>query len=104
MIEERKDHKIDSPEERARRVLARLAEMGLQGEIAAAAALYHVTPELIVGRDRGTSVVMARHAVWASIRERHHKSYPEIGRLFEVDHRSIMHGVARHTRREELAA
>jgi chromosomal replication initiation ATPase DnaA len=47
--------------------------------------------EGVCGRDRHMSVVRVRHAVWTALRD-HGLSTPEIGRLFGVDHTTVLYG------------
>lgn len=89
---------------RTRRVLVRLAERGLFAELAAAAARFGVSAEQIAGRDKAPPIVRARHAWWSALREKHGKSYPEIGTLCEVDHRTVMSGITQDRRRQGVAA
>lgn len=51
-----------------------------------------VTPTEVCGRGRTKNIVKARHEVWWRLRNRRVStfSYPEIGRLFQCDHTTIM--------------
>lgn len=50
---------------------------------------HHVTVFEVCGRGRTAKVVEARHDAWAYLR-RLGFSYPEIGRLWGVDHSSVL--------------
>jgi chromosomal replication initiation ATPase DnaA len=50
--------------------------------------------EEVLGPCRHRTAARARRAIWAALRETTSLSYPEIGRLFERDHTTILNGVA----------
>jgi len=54
-------------------------------------ALRNVPYMEIIGRRRSKTIVEARHLVWWTVRKTTCFSYPEIGRIFGVDHTSIVH-------------
>ena len=75
---------------RAARIKARLLTRGLIGDCRTLALEYGVELDEALGRCRSKAVVGCRHAIWRHIRQRYPLSYPEIGRLFEVDHSTVM--------------
>ncbi len=52
-----------------------------------------ISPAMIRGPRRWASIVRARHEVAWLLRQHTAMSYPEIGRLLDRDHSSVMHGV-----------
>lgn len=58
------------------------------------AAAYEISIEDIHGRSHRPEIVRARHAAMYLIREHTELSYPQIGRLFNRHHTSVLHGVA----------
>jgi chromosomal replication initiation ATPase DnaA len=58
-----------------------------------------VTLADILGRSRVSRIVRVRHRVWAVLRWTLELSYPEIGRIWGVDHSTVMAGVRQHERR-----
>ncbi len=52
---------------------------------------HQVTVSDILGTGRYRTIVRARWAVWREIRSTTDYSYPEIGRLFQVDPTTVMH-------------
>lgn len=94
----------ESPEERNKRLLRGLDESGLLGLVQNVAIRFAVTVDDIVSHSRTRSVAAARHMCWRAISMVHRKSLPEIGKLFEVDHTSVLSGLRSAKRRaEELA-
>lgn len=56
---------------------------------------FHVTVDDMVGDSRQRVIVTARACAMAVIREATDLSFPDIGRLFERDHTTVMHHVGR---------
>jgi chromosomal replication initiation ATPase DnaA len=60
-----------------------------------------VTRDEVCGRARTRAVAHARHELWWRLR--HHPeisfSFEEIGRLFQRNHATVIHGVRAHQRR-----
>lgn len=55
-----------------------------------------LTCEQVLGRDRHKRFVVARHAAIRAVCEANpHWSYPAVGRLFGIDHTSVMHALDR---------
>lgn len=88
---------------RVDRVLNRLIELELDGLVRAAAAQHKLLDGFaaILGRSRFAGTIRARHQCWYQTRHDSERawSYPEIGALYEVDHTTVMNGVAKHARR-----
>lgn len=63
--------------------------------MARAAANHGVEPSLISSDARTRKVCQARWEVWASLHAMGY-STPRIGRLFNRDHSTVVHGLARH--------
>lgn len=64
--------------------------------IAAATRRYGVAPEDALDmRKRSPTVVRARWAAWAALRDGYGLSYAEVGRMFGTDHSTVMRGVRR---------
>lgn len=61
--------------------------------VATVAAIYGIDAELIWSRQRGPTLVEARHLAWWALREKTGWSYPELGRALGVDHSTVLHGV-----------
>ena len=53
---------------------------------------------------RVSKLVRARHEAMYEARKRTGKSFPILGRAFDRDHSTIMHGVNAHAERERLAS
>ena len=49
-----------------------------------------VTWEDVCSKRRFRRTVVARHAVWRALREMHQFSYPAIGKMFNVDHTTVI--------------
>ena len=73
-------------------VLHALKERGLLFLLDEICRQHHVSREEITGRNRTRSVSLARHDLWQRLRELGF-SYVEIGRLFERNHTTVLHGV-----------
>lgn len=71
-------------------LVERLAQRGLLELVDERAKAHHVTRTDVLGRSRTKSVAAARQAVYRGLRERG-LSYPEIGRLLDRDHTTVMH-------------
>lgn len=76
-------------------VVVRLKEEGLYDLVVEIARQHRVAVGRVLGKERTARVVAARHAVWYTLRQHGdvYYSYPELGRIFGVDHTSIMHAV-----------
>jgi hypothetical protein len=57
------------------------------------------TRDELVGKDRATRLVAARHAVMWRMRRELGLSLPAIGRLFGRDHTTVLNGIRRHEQR-----
>ena len=55
----------------------------------------------VVGRVRHRRAVQARHELWTVTLDTLDLSYPDAGRMFGVDHTTIIHGVRRHRERRQ---
>lgn len=64
-----------------------------------AATGFGVSVEDLCGDDRTEPLVLYRHVAMAAVRSLTGASYPAIGRLFDRDHTSCMHG-ERHARKD----
>lgn len=86
---------------RVRMSLSTLEHANLLPLVRAIARQYGCTVEAIVGDRRHKSITHARQAAWYAVY--HHGdrsfSYPEIGRMFNRDHTTVMSGCARHAER-----
>lgn len=74
----------------------RLRLLGVWPVVERTAALYGVHPHAVVGARRHREVVDARQHVLAVVRWSTGWSYPRLGRLFDLDHTSVMDAVRRH--------
>ena len=83
-------------------LLSELARRGLLDVLDVAAADHCVTREEILGRSRFQSAVAARRALARSLRALE-MSYPEIGRLIDRDHTTVM-ALVREDGRRKLPA
>lgn len=70
-------------------VVEALEARGLLAPVADVLRSHNVTVFEACGRGRTSKVVKARHAAWSLLRERGF-SYPEIGRIWGVDHSSVL--------------
>lgn len=70
--------------------LRRLEEMGIRDEVAVLIRPRGILVEDLISRSRQKNVVAARHEIMYWIRIKMKWSYPEIGKLFERDHTSVM--------------
>lgn len=62
---------------------------------------YGVTLAQLRGHSRRAEIVAARHEAWLRLREMTGLSYPGIGRRYNKDHATIMHGCQRAKERRE---
>lgn len=76
-------------------VMERLVKRELFDEVRAIAKGYGVTVEDVTSTRRHRNTAHARHACWAWLRRKGY-SLPEIGRLWGVDHTSVMTAVKKH--------
>ncbi|MFO0739154.1 MAG: helix-turn-helix domain-containing protein [Labilithrix sp.] len=76
-------------------VISALAERDLLGLLDRVCREHHVTRAEVCSRNRSRSVANARHDLWWRLRHLHSLafSYVEIGRLFERNHTTVLHGV-----------
>lgn len=79
----------------AKRALDALHERGLFDELHAVCKVYAVTPAEVCSRQRTKNIVRARHDFWCRLRNREGScfSYPEIARLFGMDHTTVLAAV-----------
>lgn len=83
---------------RLERVLDRLESRGLRGLVDSACAETGISITEVIGRRRFASITRARHMLWFWLYRETGLSYPEIGRIFEVDHTTVLaavHKIAR---------
>jgi chromosomal replication initiation ATPase DnaA len=87
----------------SRRVIENLRTRGLLEVVDAVCALRGVTRTEVCGRRRTRAIALARHELWWCLREHLERfySFPEIARLFECDHSTVLYGVAAHERRRD---
>lgn len=64
---------------------------------------FDVSVEELTGRARTRPITDYRQVAMAVVRQMTRASYPAIGRLFNRDHTTVMHGVARAERVPKLA-
>ena len=76
----------------AEKIVAGLKEVGLFAIVETVCRRHHVLPIEVCGRGRTKNVAKARHAVWWELRHRPESSfsYPELARLFDRDHSTII--------------
>lgn len=91
----------EAPEELLLRLWKGLEEAGLLPHLWGIATLEGVTLADILSRSRMKSIVRARHACFWMIREGYGKSSTEVGKLFGVDHTTVLDGIRSHERRLE---
>ena len=65
---------------------------------------YHVTIADLAGRSRKQRIAWARQEAFYEMRQHATLSFPAIGKIFNRDHTTIMHGVKQVTRRRREAA
>lgn len=73
-------------------VIAALSERDLLGLLDDVCRAHHVTRSDVCSRNRSRAVANARHEVWWRLRSLAF-SYVEIGRLFDRNHTTVLHGV-----------
>lgn len=78
---------------REERILKELRRRGLDEIVERHALTRNVTVMEVVGRRRYKNIAAARHGVWRELRLAKRLSFPEIARLFDVDHTTVMSGV-----------
>lgn len=79
-------------------VFSALAERDLVDLLDRVCAGRGVTRAEVCGRGRTRTVASARHELWWHLRSTRAFSYEEIGRLFERNHSTVLHGVRAHQR------
>jgi chromosomal replication initiation ATPase DnaA len=85
------------------RVRVRLDRLGARAVAERTAGEFGVTlEEVLAGESRSRSVARARHRLWCLIRHTLDLSYPEMERVFEADHTTILAAVKKRER--ELGA
>ncbi len=60
--------------------------------VCSVAIVHDVRVDDILGRSHLPDIVVARHEAMLQVREELRLSYPALGRLFDRDHRTVMHG------------
>ena len=85
-------------------VIARIIIVGALGAVTRIAREHGVSLETLVSRDRHRHAALARHHAWAVIRWTLALSYPEIGRMFGVDHCTVIQGIRKFERHLSEAA
>jgi len=75
-------------------ILEALEERGLLEASRDIANSHHATMFEVCGRTRYSTIVRARHAIWLYLRTLGF-SYPEIARIWDVDHTSVLSAVKR---------
>jgi chromosomal replication initiation ATPase DnaA len=70
--------------------ISRLTTLGLIGEARTIAENCGVTLDEMLGRGRYKSMCEARHELWRLTRERFGYSYPQVAKLYGVDHTTVM--------------
>jgi chromosomal replication initiation ATPase DnaA len=83
---------VNSP----RAIVQRLQHAGAFSVVQAIAAEHGMTTLKLVSRLRYRSIFRARAHALCVLRHTTLWSYPELGRLFSLDHTSIMHAVGQH--------
>lgn len=92
-----------NPALRVVRVAQRLSRMGAMPLARSIAEKYGLgTPSAMLSTERFALVVKARHEFWALLRDSTGMSYPQLARLLEVDHSTLIY--ACHKRQAELDA
>jgi chromosomal replication initiation ATPase DnaA len=87
---------------RRARVLERLEFLGARALAQRTASEFGVALGTVLqGKSRSRSVIRARHRIWCLIRHTLDLSYPEMERLFEVDHTTIVVAVRKRERELE---
>ena len=67
--------------------------------IAEVAEVYGLKPNQLTGKNRTKLIVHARQAAQWTIRDELGISLPAIGRFFDQDHTTVLHGIRAHERR-----
>jgi chromosomal replication initiation ATPase DnaA len=94
---------VEAPGRRVAFLVKRLRERKLYQFVDEVAQRYGVTIEMVVGRDRHASISAARHAVCYALRydlPDRELSLPEIGRIIDRDHTTVMSSLRRHASRK----
>jgi chromosomal replication initiation ATPase DnaA len=87
---------------RRARVLERLEFLGARALAQRTASEFGVALGTVLqGKSRSRSVIRARHRIWCLVRHTLDLSYPEMERLFEVDHTTIVVAVRKRERELE---
>ncbi len=87
---------------RRKRVLARLERLGARALAERTASEFGVTlGKVLQGTSRSRSVIRARHRIWCLLRHTLDLSYPEMARVFEADHTTILVAVRKRERELE---
>lgn len=77
----------------------RLRAAGLWPVVEDVAKQYRLHPQVVVSRQRTRTIAQARHHLWAVLRWTLAFSLSELGRLFNVDHSTVLEGIRRHESR-----
>lgn len=83
--------------------LAQLTARELEPALRAVCARYFVSLEEVLGRSRMKAIAQARRGCFAAMRVRG-LSLPDIGRLLDRDHTTVLAGIRTPERRAEVAA
>jgi hypothetical protein len=73
--------------------------------ISEAAVKFRTTPEAILGTSRQGYIVNARYFAMREVKRTHpHMSYPQIGRIFNRDHTTVMYAIGNSKKRTNRLA
>lgn len=74
-------------------IIERLQARGLFGVVAVVCQQHYVLPEEACGTHRTPHIVRARHRIWAVLHDEMGFAYAGIGRMWDVDHTTVMHAL-----------
>lgn len=75
------------------RVAGNLARLGALSSAFTVCRQYGVEPRLVFGKCRTVTVARCRWHIWTLLRHTLVMSYPEIARVWDVDHTTVLMGV-----------
>lgn len=67
--------------------------------VADVAQRYELTFDDMIGQERTRRIAHPRHHAMWEVRQRTTLSFPQIGRIFDRDHTSVLHDVREHEKR-----
>lgn len=88
----------DAEDRQVDRIWKNIQDRDLVGLLCDVARKYHFAPRSLLGRSRHATVTCARHEFWSLVHGTLAPSLPELGRMVERDHTTVMSALRKRER------